>query len=65
MQDFKKEFDEKLKNLLDLNISVHTVWEGGSAATGYLVQYSDLDLGIICEDDEVENLFEQLEKYFL
>ncbi len=29
-------------------------WEGGSAATGYLDAYSDLDLEVVCEDDQVE-----------
>ncbi len=64
MLDFRKEFIKKLKDLLKLNNSIYTVWEGGSAATDYLDEYSDLDLGIICEDDEVESIFEQLEKYF-
>ena len=64
MQDFRKEFIEKLKDLLKLNCSIYTVREGGSAAIGCLDEYSDLDLGVVCADDEVENLFKQLDKYF-
>ena len=63
MIDFRKEIIAELKNLLKSNDAVFTVWEGGSAATGYLDDLSDLDLGVICKDDAVEEVFEQIEKY--
>lgn len=37
---------------------VMAVWEGGSAATGYLDRYSDLDLYMIVRDDRVEECFQ-------
>jgi len=59
----KKHFDNALKAFLQANPDIIAVWEGGSAATGYLDQYSDLDLAIICEDDAVESVFEAIEGY--
>lgn len=38
-------------------------WEGGSAATGFLDDFSDMDLIIVCEDEAVELIFESLETY--
>lgn len=32
------------------------MWEGGSAATGYLDEYSDLDIALITTDDTVEEI---------
>lgn len=63
MNDFRKDFIVKFKNLLESKNSIHCVWEGGSAATGYLDQYSDLDLGIICDDKKVEENFQLIEDY--
>ncbi|MFC1897980.1 nucleotidyltransferase domain-containing protein [Candidatus Cloacimonadota bacterium] len=63
MNDFRKDFIVKFKNLLESNNSIHCVWEGGSAATGYLDEYSDLDLGIVCDDKKVEKNFELIEDY--
>ncbi|MDO9576559.1 MAG: nucleotidyltransferase domain-containing protein [Candidatus Cloacimonadales bacterium] len=63
MINFRKDFIVKIKKLLESNSAIHCVWEGGSAATGYLDQYSDLDLGIICDDKKVEDTFEKIEKY--
>src|SRR5688572_27295875 len=37
-------------------------WEGGSAATGTLDKYSDLDLVICVENSRVENCFSEVEK---
>ncbi len=64
MNDSREKIKDELKKSLESNKQVYTVWEGGSAATGYLDEYSDLDLGVVCADDEVENLFVQFEKYF-
>jgi hypothetical protein len=39
------------------------IWEGGSAATGYSDDYSDLDLAVIVDDEHVEDAFRLLEDY--
>lgn len=38
-------------------------WEGGSAATNRLDQYSDLDLCLVVEDDQVERTFQELDSF--
>ena len=63
MDNFRKDFIVKFKNFLESNNSIHCIWEGGSAATGYLDEYSDLDLGVICDDKKVEDNFDKIEKY--
>ncbi|MDP3130545.1 MAG: hypothetical protein Q8N15_04315, partial [Bacillota bacterium] len=47
------------KTLLDMP-SVIAAVEGGSAATGYLDRYSDLDLEVVCEDDAVETVIDRI-----
>lgn len=42
---------------------VIAAWVGGSAATGYLDEYSDLDLAVVCEDDSVESVISQMEAF--
>jgi len=64
LQD-KQQFDGALKALLQENSQIIAVWEGGSAATGYLDQYSDLDLELICEDKAVEEVFKEIEIYLI
>lgn len=54
----------KLKDYLFIRQDVLAVWEGGSAATGYLDEYSDLDLCIVIGDKDVEPIFQSLEDYF-
>ena len=58
MNNFRADFSQTLQELYENQEYIYTVWEGGSAATGYLDEYSDLDLGIICADDKVEEVFE-------
>lgn len=50
-----------LKRLLEKQQFVVAAWEGGSAATKKLDEYSDLDVLIVCEDDSVERVFDMLE----
>ncbi len=59
----KEQIVERLNGLLYRNKDVVAVWEGGSVATGYDDEYSDLDLSIICEDDAVETIFPILDEY--
>ncbi|MFO8182636.1 MAG: nucleotidyltransferase domain-containing protein [Candidatus Aegiribacteria sp.] len=42
---------------------VHAVWEGGSAATGFLDDFSDLDLVVVVKDERVEDAFRLFEEY--
>ena len=63
MNKIREEFIVKFKNLLENCEFIYTAWEGGSAATGYLDEYSDLDLEIICDDDKIETAFELIENY--
>ncbi|MDD4223580.1 MAG: nucleotidyltransferase domain-containing protein [Candidatus Cloacimonetes bacterium] len=58
------ELKAELKNLLMNEKDVLAAWEGGSAATGYLDEYSDLDLVIVTEEDCTEQVFSLLESYF-
>ena len=52
-----------LREFLEQDSDIIAVWEGGSAATGYLDEYSDLDLAIVCNDDSVENIIELVDEY--
>ncbi len=52
-----------MKAWAEANPDILAIWEGGSAATGRLDQYSDLDLEIVVEDDRVEPLFADLEAF--
>ena len=58
MTDFRTDFADKIRKLLEEKKYILTAWEGGSAATGFLDEYSDLDLCLICDDDKVEKIFE-------
>lgn len=63
MTDFHKQIVKELKGLYKDNDNILTAWEGGSAATGYLDEYSDLDLALITTDDKVEEIFELTEQF--
>ncbi len=53
----------KLKEFFYSKKDVIAVWESGSAATGYLDEYSDMDIAVICEDNAVEQLFRELDGF--
>ncbi len=63
MTDFYKKIVNELKELYKENENILAVWEGGSAATGYLDEYSDLDLALITSDDTIEDTFELTEQF--
>lgn len=50
-----------LRPLLENMDCVIAAWEGGSKATGFVDEYSDIDLYIIVEDESVESVFESLD----
>ncbi|MGS0973200.1 MAG: nucleotidyltransferase domain-containing protein [Candidatus Izemoplasmataceae bacterium] len=52
-----------LKRLLEKQDFVIAAWEGGSAATNKLDEYSDLDVLIVCCDDSVELVFDLLDDH--
>lgn len=53
-----------LKVFLEGREEVLAAWEGGSAATGWLDEYSDLDLEIVTGGSDTEPVFKLLEEYF-
>jgi len=59
------EFRDTLRNrimaVFEPDPGILAAWEGGSAATGYLDDYSDLDLGIVVRNDYVEESFKLFE----
>ncbi len=55
---------EGLKELLHNMPQVLAAWEGGSAATGFLDEFSDLDLSIVIADDDPEPIFRILNEHF-
>ncbi len=57
----REEIKAGLKELLHKNENIIAVWEGGSAATGFEDEYSDLDLAVVCEDDAVEEIFTMID----
>jgi hypothetical protein len=59
----KKQISNELKELLFANENVIAAWEGGSAATGFEDEFSDLDLAIICNDSAVEKIFGEINKW--
>ncbi len=63
MLEFKKQITNELKELWEADEKIHTFWEGGSVATGFDDEYSDLDAAVICDDDYVEEVFDKTEKY--
>jgi len=63
MNKFREKIIEELQNIYESNPKIISAWEGGSAATGFLDKYSDLDLAIICDDDAIESIFEQTENF--
>lgn len=54
---------KELKDFLYENSQVLAVWEGGSVATGFADDYSDLDLVIVVNDDYVEQAFKEVDDF--
>lgn len=51
---------EELQTFLFNQKEIIAVFEGGSAATGFVDEVSDLDISIVCEDNAVELVFQRL-----
>jgi len=54
---------KELNDFLFKQGKVLAVWEGGSVATGFADQYSDLDLVIVVNDEYVEDTFRSLDEF--
>lgn len=52
-----------LKRLLEKDENILAAWEGGSAATGFQDEFSDLDLILISKDDAVEKSLSKIKNY--
>lgn len=63
MNNFRSEITSDLKQLYQNKNNILAVWEGGSAATGFLDEYSDLDVVVITNDMAVEETFELTEQF--
>ncbi len=59
----RSEITKDLNKLMYAEEKVIAVWEGGSVATGFADEYSDLDIVIVCEDDAVEEIFSLIESH--
>jgi predicted nucleotidyltransferase len=59
----RTEVKAKIAEFLKLSEAVIAVWEGGSAATGFLDEYSDLDLSIVIRDGATESVIEAFENF--
>lgn len=57
----KDKLYQLLKEMLVSRSDVLAAYEGGSKATGFSDQFSDLDLEVICKDDAVEDVFKAIE----
>ncbi len=60
-KQFRNTAKNRIMNLFESRLWMLGIWEGGSAATGFLDDYSDLDLGFVVKDDHVEETFQLFE----
>lgn len=63
VNNFNAKIRTEFEQLLINHENVLAAWEGGSKATGYFDEYSDLDLQIIVKDEEVESIFNEIDAY--
>jgi hypothetical protein len=60
----REDIKARLRDLLESQNHVLAAWEGGSAATGYLDQFSDLDLIIVTDSEDTNPIFQLLQDHF-
>ncbi len=58
-----EQISKELSGFLFGRDEVVAAWEGGSAATGWHDEYSDLDLAVVCGDDSVEVVISLLDEF--
>jgi predicted nucleotidyltransferase len=61
-EGFREGLKGELLSALEPCDWIRTVWEGGSAATGRLDRFSDLDLVMVVEDERVPSAFTLIEE---
>ena len=61
-QEFRDTAKSRIMQLFESKSWMLGIWEGGSAATGFLDDYSDLDLGFVVKDEFVEETFQLFEE---
>lgn len=61
-QEFRDTAKKRILDIFEPRPWMLAIWEGGSAATGFLDEYSDLDLGFVVKDCHVEETFLLFEK---
>ena len=60
----RREVIDKLKPFLVNQTKILSIWEGGSAATNALDEFSDLDLLLVAEKEDIEVLFQIIDAFF-
>ena len=63
MHQFNEKIKKELIAVLEPVDSIIAAWEGGSIATGFDDDYSDLDLGVMATDGNTENVFVIIDKF--
>lgn len=56
-EEYRELFKKRIMELFADREWMLGIWEGGSAATGFLDDLSDLDLGFVVDDDRIEEAF--------
>jgi len=54
---------ELMKNKIQSMKLITAAWEGGSKATGFLDQYSDLDMYIVTKDEDTEEVLNEIVEF--
>ncbi|MCG8573054.1 MAG: nucleotidyltransferase domain-containing protein [Spirochaetes bacterium] len=62
--DIREKIRTELQNILKNTSFILAAWEGGSKASGFYDEHSDIDLLMICEENKIEEAFILLENYF-
>ncbi|MCB5295995.1 MAG: nucleotidyltransferase domain-containing protein [Candidatus Cloacimonetes bacterium] len=62
--NYKRELTEAMCALLKQQEQVLAIWEGGSAATGFEDEYSDLDFCIVTKRKAGDEIFSKLDEFF-
>lgn len=60
----RNEVSRLIREWTEKDDRVRAIWEGGSAATGHLDEWSDLDLSIVVTENAVEEVFSYLDLQF-
>ncbi len=61
--NYKRELTEAMCALLKQQEQVLAIWEGGSAATGFEDEYSDLDFCIVTKRKAGDEIFSKLTSF--